>query len=255
VIGKLDGIADHGSVTVQAIIENRSGNDFLRIDVADTGIGIAAEDFGLVFERFKQADASVSRKYGGTGLGLPISRNLALLMSGDIIVNSRLGIGSTFSLLLPASTSAEKPGRYASGDDLRKINSEIRSCLTSETRLLLVEDYEGNIVVISYLLDDLGLIYDTARTGIEALELWNKYHYNVVLMDIQMPEMDGFTATREIRNAEKLKNMSHTPIVGMTAHALVGDKDKCIEAGMDAYLSKPIVEADLKKELLKYLRK
>jgi len=254
-IGNAIKFTDHGSVTVQAIIENRSGNDFLRIDVADTGIGIAAEDFGLVFERFKQADASVSRKYGGTGLGLPISRNLAVLMSGDIIVNSRLGIGSTFSLLLPTSTSAEKPGRYASGDDLRKINSEIRSCLTGEARLLLVEDYEGNIVVISYMLDDLGLIYDTARTGIEALALWNKNHYNVVLMDIQMPEMDGFTATREIRNAEKLKNMNHTPIIGMTAHALVGDKDKCIDAGMDAYLSKPIVEADLKKELLKYLRK
>jgi PAS domain S-box-containing protein len=253
-VGNAIKFTDHGSVTVQAMIEDRNGNNFLRIDVADTGIGIAAEDFDLVFERFKQADASVSRKYGGTGLGLPISRNLAVLMGGDIIVSSRLGVGSTFSLLLPVPAVNEKSGRYVSGDDLRKLNSDIRACLTSETRALIVEDYEGNIVFLSYMLDDLGLPYDVARTGAQALALWNTGHYDIVLMDIQMPEMDGFSATREMRRIEQLKNMRHTPVVGMTAHALVGDKDKCIEAGMDAYLSKPIVESDLKKELLKYLR-
>lgn len=253
-VGNAIKFTDHGTVTVQAGIEDRSGNNFLRIDVVDTGIGIAAEDFDLVFERFKQADASVSRKYGGTGLGLPISRNLAVLMGGDIIVSSRLGVGSTFSLLLPVPAFNEKSGRYVSGDDLRKLNTDIRACLTADTRALIVEDYEGNIVFLSYMLDDLGLSYDVARTGAQALALWNTGDYDVVLMDIQMPEMDGFSATREMRRIEQLKNMRHTPVIGMTAHALVGDKDKCIEAGMDAYLSKPIVESDLKKELLKYLR-
>lgn len=254
-VGNAIKFTDHGSVTVQASIENRSGLAFLRVDVADTGIGIAAEDFDLVFERFKQADASVSRKYGGTGLGLPISRNLAVLMGGDIIVASRVGVGSTFSLLLPAPSANEKSGRYISGDDLRKLNSEIRALLTADSKLLLVEDYEGNIVVISYMLDDLGLSYDIARTGAQALDRWSQNHYDIILMDIQMPEMDGFTATREIRREEQARNMQRTPILGMTAHALVGDKDKCIEAGMDAYLPKPIVESDLKKELLRYLRR
>jgi PAS domain S-box-containing protein len=252
-VGNAIKFTDQGSVTVQASIEDRSGTHFLRIDIADTGIGIAAEDFDLVFERFKQADASVSRKYGGTGLGLPISRKLAVLMGGDIIVASRLGVGSTFSMLLPVPASGEKFGRYVGSADLREINDEIRALITAQNRLLLVEDYEGNIVVISYMLDDLGLAYDVARTGAQALERWNVNHYDLVLMDIQMPEMDGFSATREIRRREQLENMQHTPIIGMTAHALVGDKDKCIDAGMDAYLPKPIVEADLKKELLRLL--
>lgn len=252
-IGNAIKFTDHGSVTVQAAIEDRNGTEFLRVDIADTGIGIAAEDFDLVFERFKQADSSVSRKYGGTGLGLPISRNLAVLMGGDIIVNSRLGVGSTFSLLLPARVTTDKSGRYVSGEDLQKINGEIRAAVKPSTRVLIAEDYEGNIVVISYILDDLGLPYDVARTGSQALALWREYHYDLVLMDIQMPEMDGFSTTHEIRIEEQRANMGRTPIIGMTAHALVGDKDKCIAAGMDAYLSKPIVEAELKKEMLKYL--
>jgi len=253
-VGNAIKFTDHGSVTVQATIEDRSGTHFLRIDIADAGIGIAAEDFDLVFERFKQADASVSRKYGGTGLGLPISRKLAVLMGGDIIVASRLGVGSTFSLLLPVPVAGEKSGRYVGSADLRGINDEIRALITPENRLLLVEDYEGNIVVLSYMLDDLGLAYDVARSGTQALERWNVNHYDIVLMDIQMPEMDGFSATREIRRVEQLENRIHTPIIGMTAHALVGDKNKCIEAGMDVYLPKPIVEADLKRELLRFLR-
>jgi len=99
------------------------------------------------------------------------------------------------------------------------------------------------------------MTYDVAGTGIDAVKLWNQNHYDIILMDIQMPEMDGFTATKEIRVLEKQKNLGRTPIIGMTAHALVGDKDKCLEAGMDAYLPKPIVETDLKKEILNFLTK
>lgn len=99
----------------------------------------------------------------------------------------------------------------------------------------------------------MGISYDIARTGLEAVNLWKDHHYDMVLMDVQMPEMDGFTATKEIRSLEARKDITRTPIIGMTAHALVGDKDKCIECGMDAYLPKPIVEADLKKEIFNIL--
>lgn len=244
---------DQGGVTIKAEIEERDENDFVRIDVTDTGIGIAPENFDLVFERFKQADSSVSRKYGGTGLGLPISRNLSRMMSGDIFINSEVGKGSTFTLLLPMKISIKGPNIEKQKDD-KKINDKLRAALKGERKILVVEDYEGNVVVLSYILEEIGAAFDIAGTGSEAVKLWNNNHYDIVLMDIQMPEMDGFTATKEIRHLEKQNKLERTPIIGMTAHALVGDKDKCIEAGMDSYLPKPIVEADLKNEIFKYLK-
>lgn len=244
---------DQGGVTVKADVETRDGNDFLRIAVSDTGIGIAPEHFDLVFERFKQADSSVSRKYGGTGLGLPISKNLAFLMGGNIFISSQVGKGSTFTVLLPMKleTQGEQDDGVRKMQD--KLNDKIRAAMQEEKKILMVEDYEGNVVVLSYILEEIGTTYDVANTGAEAVDLWSSNHYDMILMDIQMPEMDGFTATKEIRRLEDERNLDHTPIIGMTAHALVGDKDKCIEAGMDSYLPKPIVEADLKREILKYL--
>lgn len=240
---------DEGGVTIKTEIEDHDGTDFLRINVTDTGIGIEPENFDLVFERFKQGDSSVSRKYGGSGLGLSISRNLAKMMGGDIFLSSEYGKGSTFSVLIPLKVceiTIEKQDKAVTS----KLDDQIKTRLTGETKALIVEDYEGNVVVISYILEDIGIKYDIANTGVEALKLWKENHYDVVLMDIQMPEMDGFTATAEIRSIEKRKKLDPTPIIGMTAHALVGDKDKCIEAGMDAYLPKPIVESDLKKTIL-----
>lgn len=253
-IGNAIKFTQDGCVSIKASEEYRENVKFLRIDVTDTGIGIAPENFDLVFDRFKQADSSVSRKYGGTGLGLPISRNLARLMGGDIILQSETGKGSTFSLILPFPAVVATEVKSSSKGAIQKLNRKIKATLSNVSKALIVEDYEGNIVVISYILDDLGIVYDVARNGVEAVDLWGKNHYEVVLMDVQMPQMDGFTATKEIRRLEQLKNIARTPIIGMTAHALVGDKDKCIDAGMDAYLPKPIVEADLKEEILKYLK-
>ncbi len=255
-VGNAIKFTDQGGVTVQAIEEDRDGHKWMRVDVSDTGIGIAPENLDLVFEQFKQADSSVSRKYGGTGLGLPISRNLSRLMQGDIIVSSAPGKGSTFSLLIPTKVahSGEVVDHVADANVMRKTNDRIKAALTGKNKVLMVEDYEGNIVVLSYILDEIGCEYDVARNGRIGVEQWETNHYDIILMDVQMPEMDGFAATKRIRELEAERSLPRTPIIGMTAHALVGDKDKCISAGMDAYLPKPIVENDLKTTILSFLK-
>lgn len=253
----------NGQVNVDISRVQDGDTTLLRVDVTDNGIGIAEDKFDLIFERFKQADTSVSRKYGGTGLGLPISKSLAVMMGGDISLQSDLGKGSTFTLILPFRSLADStPATHQAAlqlthdtsDKSQKLSDQIGLSLQGKDRVLLVEDYEGNIVVIGFILDELNISYDIAKTGIQALDLWKKQYYNLILMDVQMPEMDGLTATSLIRKLEKDQSLSRTPIIGMTAHALVADKDKCIDAGMDAYLPKPIVEADLKTEILRYLK-
>lgn len=252
-VGNAIKFTDQGEVTIVARIEEGDeSKDVLRVDVSDTGIGIAEADFDIVFERFKQADSSVSRKYGGTGLGLPISKSLANLMGGEITLESEEGKGSTFTLHLPLKVEAKRNVNAGAQTQLESLDKKIMSCLEEDSKILLVEDYEGNIVILGYLLDDIEVEYDVAKTGKEAIELYKDNDYELVLMDVQMPIMDGFTATKNIREIEAEAG-KYTPIIGMTAHALVGDKDKCIDAGMDSYLPKPIVEIDLKLEMFKYL--
>jgi PAS domain S-box-containing protein len=253
-IGNAIKFTDKGSVAVTATRVVQEGNLFLRIDVNDTGIGIHPQNFELIFERFKQADSSVSRKYGGSGLGLPISLRLARLMGGGITLESVPGKGSVFTLLVPMRTTQEVQGEGETDQRLSKtLSDDIRGRALLWKKILLVEDYEGNIVVLSYLLDSLECHYDVARTGLEAVNMWKENRYDLILMDVQMPEMDGFTATAQIRRIERERNLLYTPIIGMTAHALVGDKEKCIEAGMDTYLPKPIVELDLKSKIIEFL--
>lgn len=246
---------NEGDVIVHARKKIIDGSTFLQIDVKDTGIGIDSQHFDLIFERFKQADSSVSRKYGGSGLGLPISLRLARLMGGDITVESILNQGSVFTLIVPFKTpeaqethmvTSQKASEHPTQENMSKNG-------LNQKNVLLVEDYEGNIVVLSYLLDSLQCQYDIARTGLEALNMWKKKRYNLILMDVQMPEMDGFTATAQIRRMEQEKDLPRVPIIGMTAHAMIGDKEKCIEAGMDTYLPKPIVENDLKTKIIEFL--
>lgn len=232
----------------------------LMIRVEDSGIGINEQSLDVIFEKFRQADASVSRKYGGTGLGLPISRKLAELMGGHIHVDSQPEKGSVFTLYLPC-----KKGGGAKGSDKgsskgvvpasNKEKDRLQTYLREAKKILLVEDYEGNIVVLSHLLEEMGYEFDVARTGLEALDHWRTNHYDLMLMDIQMPEMDGLTATRTIRGLEEEGGFSPTPIIGLTAHALVADQEKCIESGMDAYMAKPIDEAELKRTIKRYLDK
>jgi len=252
-IGNAVKFTERGSVIVTATKVMQRDEPFLRFSVKDTGIGITPQNFDLIFERFKQADSSVSRKYGGSGLGLPISLRLARLMGGDITVESVLGEGSTFTLLVPMRTREVQEDNESDKKLDKTLTDKIRKQSLNHKNILLVEDYEGNIVILSYLLDSLECNYDVARTGLQALNMWKEKRYDLILMDVQMPEMDGFTATTQIRVMEKEKDRERTPIIGMTAHALVGDKEKCIEAGMDTYLPKPLVEIDLKTKIIEFL--
>lgn len=255
-IGNAIKFTEKGFVSVRARIEPVGDAHILRINIQDSGIGIPETSLPHIFEKFRQADASVSRRYGGTGLGLPISKSLAEIMGGTIRAESEVGRGSTFSLVLPfTSTIADPEVDMGEVIRLQKLNDRLRAVISDKNKILLVEDYEGNIVVLSYILNALDCEFDVAKTGLEALQLWKGHHYDLILMDIQMPEMDGLTATRTIRKMEEEQSLARTPVIGLTAHALVADKQKCIDAGMDDYLSKPIVEADLKAAILRMLEK
>lgn len=225
----------------------------LRIDVCDTGIGIAEENYELIFDRFRQVDDTVSKNHGGTGLGLPISRKLADIMGGTLTVASVEGEGSIFTLDLPIrilNIDEVANDQIKSQEQIENLKSKEG---LDEKKILMVEDYEGNIIVIGYVLEEMGLAYDIARNGLEALEQFDKHTYNAILMDVQMPHMDGLTATNKIREREREKGLVPTPIIGMTAHATYNDMDKCLEIGMSSYLPKPIRQQELCDLLKKYV--
>jgi signal transduction histidine kinase/DNA-binding response OmpR family regulator len=217
------------------------GITFLQFAVQDTGIGIAEADQRKVFEPFAQADASTTRNYGGTGLGLAISSNLVRLMGGEIWVESQIQHGSTFYF----TVALEQPlvQREFVGSDtvaLARGNGESRRTL----QILLAEDNLANQKMAVYLLKKQGHAVEITNNGREAVELVNRRDFDLVLMDVQMPIMDGFQATAAIRalpNASKAR----MPIVAMTAHSMKGDKERCLAAGMDGYLTKPIDSREL----------
>lgn len=228
-----------GRISVSArILEHTAESASIEFAVSDTGIGISPEDQEKIFVPFTQADASTTRNYGGTGLGLTISRKLLELMEGRIWVQSQPGQGSTFyftvSLKLQKGKSAEKiKARKTPAHGSRR-----------GLRVLLVEDTPTNQRLAEFLLARRGHVIEIAQNGRQALEMVEKKNYDVVLMDVQMPVMDGFQATAAIRAlSDPVK--SHVPIIAMTAHALKGDAERCLEAGMDAYVSKPIQSEEL----------
>jgi len=238
-----------GSVTLRlSIVEDDPTQVLLRFDVIDTGVGIPPAALARLFNPFEQADNSTTRQYGGTGLGLVITKGIAQAMQGEAGATSQPGQGSNFWFtarlrkgpplnLLPSSN----PG----GDAETRLREAF-----SGRRVLLAEDEPINCEIASMMLDEVGLIVDTARDGMQAVELAGRQRYDLILMDMQMPRMDGLEATRRIR---AMASCHDVPIVAMTANAFVEDKVRCFEAGMDDFISKPINPESVYTLVLKWL--
>ena len=240
---------EQGGVVVRAeLLRQEEGRAWVRLSVEDTGIGIPPERLHAIFEAFTQADSSTTRRYGGTGLGLTICKRLAELMGGQINVTSEEGRGSTFWVDLPLVVvqTAAKP-----------VHSEAMAAeplpIPAGLRILLVEDNEVNRKVAVRMLQKLGCEVDIATDGRQAIDKTAQQRYDIVFMDVYMPELDGYQATRLIRQREEATG-SHQVIIAMTANAMEGDRERCLQAGMDDYLAKPFREAELRQTIARWAR-
>lgn len=236
-VGNALKFTERGSITVKAEIENPDqGTATVRFTIADTGIGIPADKLEHVFEKFAQADETITRKYGGSGLGLAIVQVLLRIMNGTIEVKSRAGEGTVFTVTVPLQREACQEAKVAQADRSFKNGPDMNA------PILLVEDYAPNVMVATLMLEDMGYQVHVASSGEEAINQVREAGapFLAILMDVQMPIMDGLETTRRIRELEKSSGRQRHTIIGVTAHALAGDREKCISAGMDDYISKPI---------------
>jgi PAS domain S-box-containing protein len=228
----------------QAAAEN---TDDIIITVTDTGIGIAPEKLENIFHKFVQADTSINRKYGGTGLGLAITKTLTEIMGGAITVRSVPAQGSVFEVIIPMKRATELEIEQAQLSLPAIFGSALS--VPAKSHVLLVEDYAPNVLVASTFIEQFGYSVDVASNGLEACEMVKKNHYALALMDVQMPSLNGFESTQRIREHEKTNNLPRLPIIGMTAHALAGDRERCLAAGMDDYISKPFNPTELQDKM------
>ena len=229
-------------------LENAGSKDksaLVRFIVADTGIGISPEKQKSIFDRFQQAQTETTRRYGGTGLGLAIVKQLVEIQNGSIAIDSEPGKGSVFTVTLPYEVAGEDEMAAAA-----PVSLSMGEPLLQKIKVLVAEDNLMNQKLVQHLMEQWQFEFDIVPNGAEAVAALEKSpdEYNLVLMDIQMPEMDGYTATEKIRYNLNLR----IPIIAMTAHALAGEKEKCLGAGMDDYISKPLNEDHLHKLIHKY---
>ena len=236
-IGNAIKFTQQGEINIAVYSKSRTDSKItLGFDITDSGIGIEKEKLAEVFERFNQGEDSTTRNYGGTGLGLSIVKNLIQLQNGDIKVRSEQGKGSTFSFFIPYDISEQQlntplsiPANY------------YRDKSKKALRILVVDDNAINQSLMNHLLLQWNIDFNIVSNGMEAVEKLGNKVYDLILMDLQMPQMDGYAATQHIREVMKLD----IPIIAMTAHALAGEREKCLSRGMNEYISKPIKEQEL----------
>lgn len=245
-IGNAVKFTTSGHIDVQVSAEPAPTPDtvVLSVSVRDTGTGIPADKLPQIFDKFTQADGSISRKFGGTGLGLAITKNLVELFQGTLSVSSQVGRGSEFLVRLPFAVSKAVAPAADAEDGPADAQQDANALI------LIVEDNIVNQKVIRGLLQRKGYRMETATNGSQALAMLEQFDFKAILMDVQMPVMDGLEATRRIRAGDRWRDI---PIIAMTAHAMSGDQERCLAAGMDAYLSKPVNSTDLYRVLESYV--
>ena len=244
-VGNAVKFTEKGAVTLSCNISSADAHSqTLLFEVTDTGIGIPEDAQGTVFEQFTQADSSVTRKYGGTGLGLTISKKLVEALQGEIGVKSEPGKGSTFYFTIPYKlASAEEHAAYGNGSQ----DGSVKDALTGK-KVLVADDDEMNKLLVQHILENYNMDVDTAVDGAEAEEKLLKNQYDIVLMDLHMPKMGGLDVVMSIRK----KNIT-VPMIAVTGNVMKGEKDKCLNAGMNAYISKPYNEAELLQKMTELL--
>jgi signal transduction histidine kinase/CheY-like chemotaxis protein len=244
---------ENGKVTLDISYDNHKQE--LYVSVEDTGIGISKDKQEMIFEPFAQEDTSTTRKYGGTGLGLSISKKLVTLMGGNLQLEKDKEKGSRFYFSIIIENKIEKNSSKKEFDDseeLTVLENQLESILENK-KIMIVEDNPANQVFMKILMKKISLDYEIAKNGLEAVELYKKERFDLILMDENMPILSGSEATLKIREIEKTTG-EHIPIIALTANALIGDKDRFLKVGMDDYLSKPLLKKDLEKILNKYLK-
>jgi signal transduction histidine kinase/ActR/RegA family two-component response regulator len=258
-VGNAVKFTDRGEVVLQVSLVPRAGPDcsmdkgqgtkdkkevMLQFDVSDTGIGIPADKLPQIFDPFTQADGSITRQYGGTGLGLSISARLVELMGGKLWAESEEGKGSSFHFTVPFGATQASRARESSHLALAPHDGTAVAKSSRRLNILLAEDNVVNQRLATRLLEKAGHAVTVAEDGKQALAILERDRFDVVLMDVQMPEMSGLEATEAVRARER-QTGQHVPILAMTAHAMTGDRERCLAAGMDGYLSKPVQPAEL----------
>jgi signal transduction histidine kinase/FixJ family two-component response regulator len=234
---------DAGSVRADVSLRPAAGGLVLGMVVRDTGIGMSSEAIGRLFKPFVQADSSTTRRFGGTGLGLAIARLLCGQMGGEIRVESRLGRGSVFTVEIPLA-AARPPAPEPAPEALE------RDPGLAAPHVLVVEDNATNQFVLSLFLKKLGFTFDVAQHGAEALIAWERRPYDIILMDVEMPVLDGLEATRELRRREQAQGRPYTPIIALSADAMLENRDTARLVGMDDFVTKPI-ELDRLERLIR----